>query len=206
MDGLLLADSCLSRPAALDPKRKFLRRSGPGGCQRLSGRISRQKRMDGLCRQVNQNRSTTVPARDFEQSPLQLWPRFGTVPVPWIIFNVWSRNRYWTEPRGYCTEYCPDELDLVGLQEGRELIASEPLVVPREPRWSPVSFNVANVPIVVLRRNVGGLKHIAQVGIPANLISLFQDEIIHLSFETLTVEGPLLAKLGRSRQLSSLPG
>jgi hypothetical protein len=47
---------------------------------------------------------------------------------------------------------------------------------------SPVRLDLADVPVIVLRRNVGGLEHFAHVGKPANLIGLFQDEILHLPF------------------------
>jgi hypothetical protein len=68
------------------------------------------------------------------------------------------------------------------MQEGCEFVAGEPLIIRLE-RWRPsVRFDVADVPVIVLRRNVGGLEHVAHVGIPADLIGLFQDEILHLTF------------------------
>jgi hypothetical protein len=83
------------------------------------------------------------------------------------------------------------------MQESREFVASEPLIIRLEARWPPVRFYVADLPVIILRRNVGGLEHVTHIGVPRDLIGIFQDEILHFLLYNLTVEGPLLAKFGR---------
>lgn len=74
------------------------------------------------------------------------------------------------------------------MQEGCKLVASEPLIIRRETWWSPVRFDVADVPVIVLRRNVGGLEHVAHVRVPANLTRFFKDDVLHVVLNPRTLK------------------
>lgn len=133
--------------------------------------------MSGLRWHSYEDCRAAVPARDFEKRPLKLRCRLSTIPIVRVVFDKWHSSRYYTITHRDGAENRPNELHCIVAQEGSKFFARKPLIINREPRRPPIRLNVADVPIIVLSNDFCCFENLAHIGVPMNLIRLFQDEI-----------------------------
>lgn len=63
------------------------------------------------------------------------------------------------------------------MQKIRQYISRNPLILSRKTWWIDVYFNVADVPVIILRHNLRSIKYLSHVREIRYLVGPFQDEI-----------------------------